>query len=95
MAKLALLIPPKPDPDLIDHAEKLLMKVKSGDIVAMAEIAIRRGNNPTNGWCVSNWRHRDIMLAELGRLKTVLTLADTGFRREVAEMLEQEMDRNG
>lgn len=89
------LIARQPDPDVIEHLEKLLKVAKRGDIIGMAQVTVRPGGEARNGWCLMNWRHKDIMVAELVRLNTVLTLADPVFRSEVAGILEREMNPNG
>ena len=87
MAELIQIVEAKADPDLVAHIEQLLERAKDGRIVGMAEIAIYPNGLASNGWCIGNWRYKDIAVAEIQRLNFQLLLADKGFRREISDML--------
>ena len=87
MGQTVTIVEAKPDPDLVAHIEQLLERAKDGRIVGMAEVALYPNGMASNGWCIGQWRYKDIAVAELQRLNFELMLADRKFRSQISDAL--------
>ena len=82
----------KPDPDLIEHIEEILVKAKAGEITGLVEATLYHGQSCGSGWCIGSAVDALILLGELTRLQHQLMLGNKGFRQEVKDQLDIQSD---